>query len=602
MNKSYSVSNYDYRLAYNSGTGFRFRVSADTYVDSGAVTANAWHLVIAWHDSVHDTINIQVDDGAVQTKTFATGTMNTTNPLTMGALADGTYGLDGRLDEVALYRRVLTDAERTWLYNSAAGRTYSDVVGAAAYTYGDAAHSHAVTALSNGSGYEYDANGNQTTRIIGADTYLLLYDAENRLWQVCKDTTLNPGTCDSNEIVAEFTYNGDGKRVKSVIGSETTLFIGSHYEITNPGVGQTITKYYFAGTQRIALRKYAIPSSMTVEYLLSDHLGSTSLTTDKNGAKISEMRYTAWGQVRYAWTSGAASTPTYKLSSYTYTGQFSDSYTNLLWYGSRHYDPALGRFIQPDSIVPLASQGVQAWDRYAYVNNNPVRFTDPTGHEIPCGAFCSFWSSVSNWWTGNGTGWGHPVRRAIAERLDLPKTASNLPEFLIHSMLHEPSITLTGYDDVKGANDALPEVQRDPAFLEVQDNLIQEVQNNPKYGDEAFTDGGNFYWPEFGGNRDPEDMGQQILNPGEYQNTWEVARNQLTWMIRHATVGGRADVAADGSMQITWTLHDVAYLTPKTTRSDAYNIAVSNLGFIYHNLLGGSTKMEVNANWTYYHP
>ena len=71
---------------------------------------------------------------------------------------------------------------------------------------------------------------------------------------------------------------------------------------------------------------------------------------------------------------------TYTPANYTFTGQYSDSYINLLWYGSRHYDPELGRFIQPDSIVPLASQGVQAWDRYEYVNNVPTRYTDPTGH------------------------------------------------------------------------------------------------------------------------------------------------------------------------------------------------------------------------------
>jgi hypothetical protein len=49
-------------------------------------------------------------------------------------------------------------------------------------------------------------------------------------------------------------------------------------------------------------------------------------------------------------------------------------------YGARWYDSALGRWLQPDTIVPLESQGVQAWDRYAYVNNNPVRYNDPTGH------------------------------------------------------------------------------------------------------------------------------------------------------------------------------------------------------------------------------
>jgi hypothetical protein len=80
-------------------------------VDSGAVTADAWHTVIAWHDSVENTINIQVDNGTVQSKTFTSGTMNTTSPLTMGALLDGTYGLNGYLDEVAIYQRVLSGPE-----------------------------------------------------------------------------------------------------------------------------------------------------------------------------------------------------------------------------------------------------------------------------------------------------------------------------------------------------------------------------------------------------------------------------------------------------------------------------------------------------------
>jgi hypothetical protein len=39
----------------------------------------------------------------------------------------------------------------------------------------------------------------------------------------------------NSTLIAAFTYDGDGNRVKSVIGTETTLFIGAHYEVTNPG-------------------------------------------------------------------------------------------------------------------------------------------------------------------------------------------------------------------------------------------------------------------------------------------------------------------------------------------------------------------------------
>jgi RHS repeat-associated protein len=167
---------------------------------------------------------------------------------------------------------------------------------------------------------------------------------------------------------ATFVYDGDGKRVKSTInGSLITYFVGTHYEVAN-GV---VTKYYYAGAQRIAMR-----SNGTLFFTLGDHLGSTSLTTSATGTVISELRYSAWGEVRYS--SGAVP------SKYQYTGQYSDSYINLLDYGSRRYDPELGRFISPDSIVPLASQGVQAYDRYGYVNNNPVNFNDPTGHRA-CG-------------------------------------------------------------------------------------------------------------------------------------------------------------------------------------------------------------------------
>ncbi len=183
--------------------------------------------------------------------------------------------------------------------------------------------------------------------------------------------------------IAQFTYDGDGKRVKSVIDGETTLFVGNYYEQK----GSQVTKYYFAGAARIAMRKYVIPQNMTVEYLLGDHLGSTSITADVNGAKVSEMRYKPWGEVRYTWTASLSTTPAYKLPQYTFTGQFSymdDPSTSgvtegfgLMFYNARWYDPSLGRFAQADTVIPNNTQGL---DRFAYVFNNPLAYVDPSGH------------------------------------------------------------------------------------------------------------------------------------------------------------------------------------------------------------------------------
>jgi len=172
------------------------------------------------------------------------------------------------------------------------------------------------------------------------------------------------------------------------VGTTTTFFIGAHYEVT----GNEITKYYFAGTQRIAMRKNG-----TLYYLLGDHLGSTSIVTDASGNAISQTKYKAWGEVRYQ--SGVMPTE------YQFTGQASyEPEFGLLFYNARFYDPSLSRFISADSIIP---SGVQGLDRYGYVNNSPVNFTDPTGH-VPCyggnyddGPQCAKEGSPSKWYYDN---------------------------------------------------------------------------------------------------------------------------------------------------------------------------------------------------------
>jgi hypothetical protein len=73
----------------------------------------------------------------------------------------------------------------------------------------------------------------------------------------------------------------------------------------------------------------------------------------------------------------------------------------------------VGRFTQPDTIVPTSTQGTQAWDRYAYVNNNPVRYTDPSGHFGKDNTIC-----LDDGWCGSSSRGGGPVSLIIPKKID----------------------------------------------------------------------------------------------------------------------------------------------------------------------------------------
>ena len=62
-----------------------------------------------------------------------------------------------------------------------------------------------------------------------------------------------------------------------------------------------------------------------------------------------------------------------------YTGQKLEEELGLYYYVARWYDPYLNRFLSPDSIIPDPGSST-AFDRYAYVQNNPLVYTDPSGH------------------------------------------------------------------------------------------------------------------------------------------------------------------------------------------------------------------------------
>jgi RHS repeat-associated protein len=110
------------------------------------------------------------------------------------------------------------------------------------------------------------------------------------------------------------------------------------------------------------------------EALLSVLSGSTVAVSDAAGQAVGRVQYDPYGAV-------LTSTLPVTLTERLFTGARFDGTIGLYDYRARFYDPALGRFISADPVVPGAGNP-QALNRYAYVYNNPLRYTDPTGHYI----------------------------------------------------------------------------------------------------------------------------------------------------------------------------------------------------------------------------
>ncbi len=131
------------------------------------------------------------------------------------------------------------------------------------------------------------------------------------------------------------------------------------------------------GSQRIASVKTR-GDLVTTTYYHSDHLGSSNVLTDSSGNLVALYEYSPYGDL----CTGALENSS---TNYLFTGKELDDSTGLYFYGARYYDPEIGRFITPDSIVQAPSDP-QSLNRYSYCRNNPLNYVDPTGH-----SWKSFW-------------------------------------------------------------------------------------------------------------------------------------------------------------------------------------------------------------------
>ena len=118
----------EYWLGYFSSK-FQFFVSSNGTATASVAPAatsstSAWHFVVCWHDSVNNFIKISVDDGAVASSSYSSGVFDDTTEFRIGADVNGSF-FGGPVDEVGIWKRVLTAAEITDLYNSGNGRDYA---------------------------------------------------------------------------------------------------------------------------------------------------------------------------------------------------------------------------------------------------------------------------------------------------------------------------------------------------------------------------------------------------------------------------------------------------------------------------------------------
>jgi RHS repeat-associated protein len=165
-------------------------------------------------------------------------------------------------------------------------------------------------------------------------------------------------------------------------------------------------------------------------FITGDYLGSTSIVTDDVGNVLSEMRYTPCPTgmltLRVRWREGEVRYATGNLNTdYQYTGQRTVGEIGLHFYNARWYDSSLSRFAQADTIIP-STQGVQGYDRYAYTNNNPVRYVDPSGNIICMDGERCYTGSGSHpgGWSGGGQNPFAPNQQDISNAISAGYQAS----------------------------------------------------------------------------------------------------------------------------------------------------------------------------------
>jgi RHS repeat-associated protein len=253
--------------------------------------------------------------------------------------------------------------------------------------------------------FAYDNNGNMIQKTEQGKTTTYAYDGSNRLSTVTlsqssghrmaglensvnendaetsrdsvneKDTgaSRNAGKGKAKTTTVHFTYDGDGVRTGKSVTTQSKTDATQYLWDINHGLPQILTESDAKGT---ALYSYGLGRISMADprkgpmYYQYDGLGSVRSLTDRKGMTKGLYAYDAFGKPLIS--------ASLVDNDFQYTGEQVDDETGLIYLRSRYYDPEIGRFISRDSF-PGFDTSTQSLNRYTYVQNNPVVYTDPSG-------------------------------------------------------------------------------------------------------------------------------------------------------------------------------------------------------------------------------
>jgi len=236
--------------------------------------------------------------------------------------------------------------------------------------------------------YSYDANGNITQQGNRAITWTA-FD---------KPASMTLEGQSGNYRGSQIEYDAQFQRIwkrEGVFNStgtlqstkQTTVYIGKEYErISEYGDGTTAgdVKHRYTintGSNIVQIERLDGSSTDDVKYMLTDNLGSTNILLNASAVVVQELEFDPWG-MRTTET-GQTGGNVNGITNRGYTGHETDDEVGLVNMNARIYDPYLGRFLSADPLLPDAGD-MQAYNRYSYVYNNPLRYVDPTGNNPGC--------------------------------------------------------------------------------------------------------------------------------------------------------------------------------------------------------------------------